>query len=107
MPERLIEFHTREELLSVLPHPVAASRATPEWLRQMPKFMPPMARPPGADPRAQTPEEVETVKNCMPFLEAMTYGYVLLLPADITFTMQANDIRADVVGCDVPLIDFH
>jgi hypothetical protein len=95
MSERLLEFHCRPDLLGVLPPPVPACKCMPEWIRRMP------ATAAGAD------GQVETVKNCMPFIEAMTYGYVIGLPADMTFTMEGNTVRADVVGFDMPLVDFH
>jgi hypothetical protein len=94
MSQRLIEFHCPAQLLEHLPHPVPAARCVPEWLRQMPTHVP-------------SPDETPTVKNCMPFLEAMTFGYVIPVPTDITFTMEAGNLRVDVAGFDVPLVDVH
>ena len=102
MPQRLIEFHCPAHLLEHLPHPVPAARCVPKWLGQMPAHVPSPAHGPAPAP-AQTP----TVKNCMPFIEAMTLGYVIPVPTDITFTMEADRLRVDVAGFDVPLVDVH
>jgi hypothetical protein len=94
MSARPIEFQCPAHLLEHLPHPVPAARCVPEWMRAISTHVP------SAD---QTP----TVKNCMPFLEAMTFGYVIPLPADITFTMEAADLRVDIAGFEAPLVDVH
>ena len=48
-----------------------------------------------------------TVKNCIPFLEAMTFGYVVPVPADMTFTMEVGNLRVDIPNWDAPLVDVH
>lgn len=47
--------------------PVPASKMIPEWYRNIPGVI----------------DGIETVKKCMPFLDGMTNGYMILLPADI------------------------
>jgi hypothetical protein len=50
-----------------IPKPVPASRLVPEWYRKMP----------GAN------KQIETVKKCVPFLDALTSGYIITLPVDV------------------------
>src|SRR6266496_5468620 len=96
MHENLIEFHCRSDLLEVLPHPIPAGKNLPQWFRAMPAMM-----------GAGASGEVETVKNCMPFFEAMTCGYLLPLLADMRFSTNAGKLRVEIVGFDLPLVDFH
>lgn len=60
-----IKFHSSRTELD-LPKPMPASRFVPEWYRQMP----------GVD------EGIETVKKCIPVLDALTSGYIITLSAD-------------------------
>jgi antitoxin (DNA-binding transcriptional repressor) of toxin-antitoxin stability system len=41
-------------------------------------------------PEGPRTEQVPTVKRCPPFLEAMTCGYLVPLPGEVTFTRQAS-----------------
>jgi hypothetical protein len=56
-----------------LPRPIPARSALPDWLRRMPAtaFSPTH----GGD--------IRTVKQCPPFVDAMTHGFVFLLPCDV------------------------
>jgi hypothetical protein len=60
-------------LIDRLPHPVPSRQALPDWLRQM-------------APRAPSPlhdRDIRTVKQCPPFIDAMSQGFMLLLPCDL------------------------
>jgi hypothetical protein len=72
MPQ--IEFHTEPELLGKIPEPVPASRAVPDWLKQLP-----------VDHEGQP-----TIKRCAPFLQAMTAGYIIPAPFDVQFWCLAD-----------------
>ena len=65
-----IEFKCYPQLEAILPKPVPAKRMTPEWLKSMPMV---------ADDR-DLGEEMPTVKQCPPFIDAVTAGFMLLLP---------------------------
>jgi hypothetical protein len=69
-----IVFRCDPALKDHLPPPIPARAALPDWIRAMP----PVAFSPthGA--------EVRTVKQCPPFIDAMTYGFVMPLPCDVT-----------------------
>ena len=68
-----ITFRCDPALIDVLPHPVPASQALPDWLRAMP-----------AKAFSNAHEHaIRTVKQCPPFVDAMAYGFMLRLPCDI------------------------
>ena len=57
-----------------LPRPVPARGALPDWLRAMPAKSP-------SDIHGR---DIRTVKQCPPFIDAMAYGVMILLPCDVT-----------------------
>lgn len=68
-----ITFRCDPALLNLLPQPVPAQSALPQWLRQM---------------AARAPSEVHqrsvrTIKQCPPFVDAMAHGFILSLPCDV------------------------
>jgi hypothetical protein len=68
-----ITFRCDPALIDLLPRPVAARDALPDWLRAM-------------APRAASPvhgREIRTVKQCPPFVDAMRHGFMLALPCDV------------------------
>lgn len=69
-----IVFRCDPALAEILPRPVAARGMLPDWLRSMP---------------AKVHSEIHgrsirTVKQCPPFVDAMSYGFMILLPCDVT-----------------------
>ena len=83
MARNLIEFHSN--YAAQVPAPFPATRGVPGWLKDMPMDRPLEGAPPGKGP-------VPTVKQCPPFIEAMTCGYLLPLPGDVTFTREPNGV---------------
>jgi hypothetical protein len=69
-----IVFRCDPALADYLPKPVLARTALPDWLRTM--------RPTAFSPTHG--QEVRTVKQCPPFIDAMTYGFIMPLPCDVT-----------------------
>ena len=69
-----ILFRCDPALADHLPRPVAARDALPDWLRSMERTAQSDAHN-GA---------VRTVKHCPPFVDAMTHGFVIPLPCDVT-----------------------
>ena len=68
-----IIFRCAPSLIDVLPRPVPAKSMLPNWLRQM-------------APRASSElhqRSIRTAKQCPPFVDAMTHGFMLLLPCDV------------------------
>jgi hypothetical protein len=67
-------FRCDPALAEHLPRPIPARSALPEWLRSM-------------RPKAYSElhaRDIRTVKQCPPFIDAMTHGFMILLPCDIT-----------------------
>ncbi|WP_024506676.1 hypothetical protein [Bradyrhizobium sp. ARR65] len=69
-----IIFRCDPKLADHLPRPVPARSALPDWLREMPANAPSELH--GRD--------IRTLKQCPPFVDAMAYGVMILLPCDIT-----------------------
>lgn len=68
-----IVFRCDPALIDLLPRPMPATAALPDWLRAM-------------APRVPSPvhgREIRTVKQCPPFVDAMAHGFVLPLPCDV------------------------
>ncbi len=69
----LINFRCDPALIELLPRPIPARAGLPDWLRSMP-------------PRAISSlhgRNIRTVKQCPPFVDAMTHGFLVLLPCDV------------------------
>jgi hypothetical protein len=69
-----ITFRCPRELQALLPRPVLASEGLPDWVRSMPAS----AAVPGFGD-----EKIRTVKRCPPFLDAMRFGFLMPLVADV------------------------
>lgn len=59
--------------------PIPASRIVPDWYRKMPGVS----------------DGTETVKKCVPVLDALTSGYVITLPTDVYFDSNNNSFWSD------------
>jgi hypothetical protein len=82
-PQR-IEFSLvrGREQESNFPRPYPANKEIPDWFKSMP-----------AENEADG-GSVRTIKNCLPFLEAMACGYVIPVVADITLSLDhAGEFR--------------
>ncbi len=67
-------FRCDPALSEHLPRPAAARGLLPDWLRAMP-----------ANAHSQIHgRDIRTVKQCPPFVDAMAYGVMILLPCDVT-----------------------
>jgi hypothetical protein len=69
-----IVFRCDPALIALLPRPVPAKAALPDWLRQMAPRV----------PSSVHQRSIRTVKQCPPFVDAMTHGFVIPLPCDVT-----------------------
>ena len=66
-------FRCDPALIDLLPRPRPAREALPDWLRRMPASA--FSESHG--------HSVRTVKQCPPFVDAMTHGFVMTLPCDV------------------------
>jgi len=94
MDEQQIQFYAID--IDGLPAPYPAAKAVPEWYKRMPSEV---ARE-GGEPH-------RTIKQCSPFLDAMTSGYIIPLSGDIDFSMDAaGEFRYDSPNNDA-VIESH
>jgi hypothetical protein len=69
-----IKFHLVREWEDLdIPSPFPASKGVPSWMKHL-------------TPEAER-EDYQTVKRCVPFLDAMTAGYIIPLPFDLTIAI--------------------
>jgi hypothetical protein len=73
MKRKTIKFKSTMTHLD-LPRPYSASRLMPEWYRKMLNYK----------------DHQMTVKRCVPFLDALTAGYILELPADMIWDKESG-----------------
>lgn len=66
--------------------PVPAKAYLPDWFRKLPAV---------DDSVTGLNNTGLTVKRCMPFLDAMTTGWVLLLPATVRLDISEGGTRVD------------
>ena len=71
--QKTLTFRCAPELLSILPAPIPAVQGLPNWFKALPQK--------AFNPTAQ--EDIQTVKRCPPFIDAMTYGFLIPLPCDL------------------------
>lgn len=68
-----IVFRCDPALIDLLPRPLPAKQALPDWLRTMPRKA--YSEVHGRD--------IRTLKQCPPFIDAMSHGFMVLLPCDV------------------------
>jgi hypothetical protein len=79
-------FRCDPALSEHLPRPVPARSGLPDWLRAMPAKA-------HSDIHGR---EIRTVKQCPPFVDAMAYGVLILLPCDVTVERGAFSWQWDI-----------
>jgi hypothetical protein len=97
-----IKFRCPPELAAELPRPTQALLGLPSWFKAMPH----MAF------SALLNEEQMTVKKCPPFIDAMTYGFLMPLSADLrvengTFSWDRDVPISALTSFQRAPIDFH
>ncbi len=85
-----VVFRCDPALRDTLPAPVPAREALPGWLRDM---------APRATSELHGGEAVRTVKQCPPFIDAMSHGFIIPLPCDVR--IEAGRLSWD---WDIPLL---
>ena len=77
-----IKFFTQKHLINAIPHPVKASRVLPEYFRNL-------------KPQAEALPESGTAKRCVPFLEALSTGYIIPLWSDVYIKASNGSLQID------------
>ena len=65
-----VEFMCEPELMNAIPEPIPANKVMPDWYKNLDMY-------PDDNPG------MATVRACMPFLDALSSGWVIPIPADI------------------------
>jgi hypothetical protein len=97
-----VTFRCLPELEPILPRPLPAVLGLPDWFKTLPQ----QAFSETAN------QDVMTIKKCPPFIDAMTYGFLIPLVADLTvangeFSWQHDTPPASVASFSASPIDFH
>ncbi|RWM84362.1 MAG: hypothetical protein EOR84_33365 [Mesorhizobium sp.] len=83
---RSIRFSCRPEDHGVIAPPVAAKTVLPDWFRKLPAV---------DQQQASATNNGLTVKRCMPFLDAMTTGWILPLAATVRLEIKDGGSAVD------------
>lgn len=81
-----ILFYSRTDRDSLLPPPTVASKVLPKWFKDMPKYR-------NGDKnfiKRNGEHHNLTIKNCMPFVDSLTGGYLFLLSSDVFVTQTVH-----------------
>ncbi|MFN3844684.1 MAG: hypothetical protein ACK4RZ_02545 [Paracoccaceae bacterium] len=83
----------------VIAPPVAAKSYLPDWFRKLPPV----------DPDVESPTNTGlTIKRCLPFLDAMTTGWIIPLPATVRLEISEGGTKVDSGwDFDRPLVASH
>lgn len=100
--EMTVTFRCLPELLPILPSPLPAVQGLPGWFKSLPL-------------RAMSTtdqSELMTVKKCPPFIDAMGYGFLMPLAADLTVEKGEFSWNREVPAGSINVfshspIDFH
>jgi len=68
-----VKFSCPPEMEDVLPRPIPAVRGLPDWFKALPQH----------SFSTISNKEMMTVKKCPPFIDAMTFGFLMPLAADL------------------------
>lgn len=82
-------FHPEAQFF---PAPELAKKNVPFWFKKLPQTMAPK------DP---------TIKMCVPFLDAITAGYLIVLPCDVLVTINDNEIKIEPSDTRLLLLETH
>jgi len=100
--EMTVTFRCAPQLEQVLPRPVPAVLGLPDWFKAMPQKV----------FNAISGQKDQTLKRCPPFIDAMTYGFLILLPVDLKvcdgeFSWDFDVPNGSVGEFPLSPIDFH
>ena len=91
-----ILFRCVPKLEGVLPRPAPAAEGLPGWIKAMPQTV-------FSDVKN---EEIDTVKKCPPFIDAMTCGFLMPLATDVRYENGMFYWDREALGGRAP-IDYH
>lgn len=77
-----VKFSCESHLMGAIPEPLPAIKKAPEYFKQI-------------KPQANDHPGSSTVKRCVPFLDALSAGYIISLWSDVYIFAKNGDIRLD------------
>ena len=96
----LIEFMCHPDFEGVLPEPKPAAKCIPDWFKRV------MPEIPESHDNLGRPGQ--SIKKCMPVLDAMSVGFIIPLQADVGIrTSETCAIIEAKNGPDIKSIEFH
>ena len=100
--QKTVTFRCLPELEPFLPRPFLAVEGLPDWFKALPQKAVSMT----------SNQDVMTVKKCPPFIDAMTFGFLMPLVADLKvengeFSWDYETPPAAVANFSSSPIDFH
>lgn len=102
---KTIEFYISKDRAGAYPEPIPAKQMIPDWYKNASSYAidKPIARTPSGGATI-----TGTVKKCIPFLDAMTAGYLITLHADV-YVDVLPDSGPDFSWTlyDDPIVKFH
>ena len=78
--KNIIKFHAPRNVVDAFPHPFPAGKVLPDWFKDLPPAL-------SSHPRSSS------VKRCIPFLEALSQGYIIPFHCDVF--VRANNGELD------------
>lgn len=80
-----VKFYIQNEFLDVFPKPRRATKFIPSWYKRMPRYFKDNEELNGGQP-----QRFGTVKTCVPFLDAMSVGYVMPMWTNAKIEIEAT-----------------
>ena len=81
-PRQSIKFFTEKHLIGAIPSPVQANKMLPEYFKKI-------------KPQTDSHPNSNTVKRCVPFLDAASMGYIIPLWSDVFVRAHNGDLQVD------------
>lgn len=94
--EPTISFLSDPEWHGALIEPVPSGKVLPDWYKKISAYVPHPTELPG-----------ETIKACMPVLDAYQAGYMMLTSAPVRFVVNEDQIDSAWRSDDMPMISNH
>lgn len=92
-----IRFHCNPTYFGAIPEPYPASKNIPDWFKKLPPMLPTQG-PNGFPP--------ETIKSCVPVLDAFSAGYIIPLAGSVRVVVNGDEINTSWRG-NIPLVESH
>lgn len=98
--DNVFEIYCFEDLYGVIPEPYPAFKAIPKWFKNV--------KPHVDVPRTgRFGDNAQTVKKCLPVLDAMSEGFIIPLQGDVTIHTSKTGKNIEAFNSPLKLVEFH